>query len=74
MLKRAFDYSLALFGLFIFSPFWLIFSLAIWLEDIGPVYYVQDRVGKNTRIFKQPGLLSNFSNYPNSNNCQFNES
>ncbi len=52
MLKRAFDYSLALFGLFIFSPFWLIFSYAIWLEDKGPIYYTQDRVGKNGRIFK----------------------
>lgn len=52
MLKQAFDYSLALFGLFVFSPLWLILILAIWLEDRGPVYYVQDRVGKNARIFK----------------------
>jgi len=52
MLKRALDYSLALLGLFIFSPLWLIFALAIWLEDRGPVYYVQERVGKNARIFK----------------------
>lgn len=52
MLKRAFDYSLALLGLFIFSPLWLIFSLAIWLEDRGPIFYIQERVGKNSRIFK----------------------
>lgn len=50
--KRILDYSLALFGLFLFSPLWLIFALAIWLEDKGPVYYTQDRVGKNARIFK----------------------
>jgi lipopolysaccharide/colanic/teichoic acid biosynthesis glycosyltransferase len=50
--KRIFDYSLALFGLFIFSPLWLIFTLTIWLEDKGPVYYTQDRVGKNSKLFK----------------------
>lgn len=52
MLKRIFDFSLALFGLFIFSPLWLIFVWAIWLEDLGSVYYVQDRVGRGGRIFK----------------------
>ncbi len=52
MLKRAFDYSLALLGLFIFSPLWLIFSWAIWLEDRGSLYYIQDRVGKGSRIFR----------------------
>jgi len=52
MLKRIFDYSLAVPGLFIFSPLWLIFSLAIWLEDRGPIYYIQERVGKNGRLFK----------------------
>jgi len=52
VLKRAFDYSLGVFGMFIFSPLWLIFSLAIWLEDRGPIYYIQERVGKDGRIFK----------------------
>lgn len=52
MLKRAFDYSLALLGLFVFSPLWLIFTLAIWLEDRGEIYYIQERVGKDARIFK----------------------
>lgn len=52
ILKRVFDYSLAFLGLFIFSPLWLIFTLTIWLEDKGPVYYTQDRVGKNSKLFK----------------------
>ncbi len=52
MLKRVFDYSLALLGLFIFSPLWLIFSYAVWLEDRGPIYYIQERVGKNGKIFR----------------------
>lgn len=52
MLKRVFDYILALIGLFIFSPLWLIFSWAIWLEDRGQIFYIQERVGYQGRIFK----------------------
>lgn len=33
-------------------PLWFIFALAIWLEDRGPIFYLQERVGKNGRIFK----------------------
>lgn len=52
MLKRMFDSGLALLGLFILSPLWLIFGLAIWLEDRRTVFYIQERVGKNGRLFK----------------------
>ncbi len=52
MLKRVFDYSLGLVGMFIFSPLWLIFSWAIWLQDQGPIFYIQDRVGYKGTIFK----------------------
>ena len=31
---------------------WLLISLAIWLEDRGPVFYLQDRVGLNGRVFR----------------------
>jgi lipopolysaccharide/colanic/teichoic acid biosynthesis glycosyltransferase len=51
-LKRPFDVSLSLLGIIVSSPLWLIFSLLIWLEDRGPVFYRQERVGKNGRIFK----------------------
>jgi len=30
----------------------ILIALLIWLEDRGPVFYSQDRVGKNGRIFK----------------------
>lgn len=51
-MKRTFDFILALSGLFTSLPIWFIIGLAIWLEDRGPVFYIQDRVGKNGRIFK----------------------
>ena len=52
MIKRAFDICLSSIGLIFSSPLWLIFSLAIKLEDRGPIFYAQDRVGKNGMIFK----------------------
>jgi lipopolysaccharide/colanic/teichoic acid biosynthesis glycosyltransferase len=51
-LKRPFDISLSFFGLVLSSPFWLLFSLLIRLQDHGPVFYAQERVGKDGRIFK----------------------
>lgn len=51
-MKRIFDFSLALIGLFMSLPLWFIFTLAIWFEDRGPIFYFQDRVGKGGRIFK----------------------
>lgn len=51
-MKRLFDIFLSSIGLIFSSPLWLIFSLAIKLEDRGPIFYAQDRVGKNGRIFK----------------------
>ena len=33
-------------------PFSFLISIAIWLEDKGPIFYSQNRVGLNGRIFK----------------------
>ena len=51
-LKRPFDVILSFFGLLLSSPLWGLFSLLIWIEDRGSVFYTQNRVGKNGRIFK----------------------
>jgi lipopolysaccharide/colanic/teichoic acid biosynthesis glycosyltransferase len=52
MLKKLFDIYLSSIGLVFSAPLWLLFSLAIKLEDRGPIFYAQERVGKNGRIFK----------------------
>ncbi|MBI5025651.1 MAG: sugar transferase [Nitrospirae bacterium] len=52
MLKRTFDLTLSLFGIILSSPLWLLSSLAVKLEDRGPIFYSQERVGKNGRVFK----------------------
>ncbi len=51
-LKRSFDIILSSMGLFISIPLWLFISLCIKLEDGGPIFYLQERIGKEGRIFK----------------------
>jgi lipopolysaccharide/colanic/teichoic acid biosynthesis glycosyltransferase len=51
-LKRPFDVLLSGFGILLSSPLWVLFSAVIWLQDRGPIFYAQDRVGKDGRIFK----------------------
>ena len=51
MLKRAFDATLSGCGLIASSPLWLLFAIAIKLEDGGPVFYRQERVGLGGRPF-----------------------
>ena len=51
MLKRAFDVALAGTGLVLSAPLWAFFATAIKLEDGGPVFYRQSRVGLGGRVF-----------------------
>ena len=51
-LKRPFDFTLSLIGIIISFPLWILIGLLIWLEDRGPIFYSQYRVGKDGKIFK----------------------
>jgi lipopolysaccharide/colanic/teichoic acid biosynthesis glycosyltransferase len=51
MLKRAFDASLAFVGLILSAPLWGAFAALIKMEDGGPVFFRQDRVGLGGRTF-----------------------
>ena len=50
--KRGFDFTLSFFALLVLSPVFLILSIAIFIDDPGPVFFTQKRVGKNKRFFK----------------------
>jgi lipopolysaccharide/colanic/teichoic acid biosynthesis glycosyltransferase len=52
-LKRLFDILLAMLGLALTAPLWIVFSLLIWLEDPGPVVFVKNSVGRGGRNFAQ---------------------
>jgi len=49
--KRACDVSASLLLLLLFSPLFLLIGLLIKIEDGGPVFFVQNRVGKFGREF-----------------------
>ncbi len=51
MLKRSFDASLAAVGLVLSAPVWALIAVAIKLEDGGPIFYRQERVGFGGRTF-----------------------
>ena len=50
-MKRAFDVALAGIGLLLSAPLWAAFAAAIKLEDGGPIFFTQDRVGLGGRTF-----------------------
>jgi lipopolysaccharide/colanic/teichoic acid biosynthesis glycosyltransferase len=52
MIKRLFDIVVAVSGLTVLLPVWLIASVAIWLEDGSPVVLRQPRVGQGGRTFR----------------------
>lgn len=49
--KRVFDTVIAAGALLAFSPLLLFVALAIKLEDGGPVFFVQQRMGRGNRFF-----------------------
>ena len=51
-LKRMFDILFSLGALSVFSPLFLLIAGMIKLEDRGPVFFTQIRVGKYGRLFK----------------------
>jgi len=52
MVKRVFDIILSSIGLLGSSPLWILFSIGIKFGDWGPIFYTQQRVGRNGRVFK----------------------
>ncbi len=49
--KRAMDIAIAGAGLLALLPFYPLVALLIWLEDRGPIFYTQERMGLDGRSF-----------------------
>ncbi len=49
--KRVFDFILSLLASIIVIPIFLIIALAVVIDDPGPVFFKQKRIGKNKKIF-----------------------
>ena len=54
--KRPFDFAIIILAHFLFFPFfvllWIGIPLIIWLGDRGPIFYLQERVGRSGRRFE----------------------
>ncbi|MDG4850636.1 sugar transferase [Peribacillus frigoritolerans] len=51
-IKRLIDFTGSLIGIIIISPILIIIALSIKLTSKGPVFFSQDRLGKNGKVFK----------------------
>jgi lipopolysaccharide/colanic/teichoic acid biosynthesis glycosyltransferase len=51
VIKRLFDVTLAGAGLLVSSPLWGAIAIAILAEDGRPIFFRQERVGKDGRVF-----------------------
>ena len=63
-MKRTFDFLASSLGLCLLSPLFLLVAIAIRLESPGPVFFRQDRVGKdgeNFLIYKFRSMVANAS-------------
>jgi lipopolysaccharide/colanic/teichoic acid biosynthesis glycosyltransferase len=52
LLKRALDIGLSGLGLALSMPLWAAVAVAITIDDGGPVFFAQERVGQGGRIFR----------------------
>ena len=51
-MKRALDFTAALFGLILLSPLLVILSIAIWLQDYHSPFYIAPRMGRGEKPFR----------------------
>jgi sugar transferase (PEP-CTERM system associated) len=52
LVRRMFNFSMAMIGLLLSLPIAALTAVAIKLDSPGPIFYLQDRVGKSGRIFR----------------------
>ncbi|MDA9634912.1 sugar transferase [bacterium] len=52
MAKRIFDILFSIIGLIFFAPCFLFISIFIKVDSKGPVFFLQERVGRNGVLFK----------------------
>jgi lipopolysaccharide/colanic/teichoic acid biosynthesis glycosyltransferase len=60
--KRLFDFLVSSIALIILSPLFLIISLLIYIDDQGPIFYSQIRIGRDGKPFKMYKFRSMVTN------------
>jgi len=52
MMKRLFDFITSLIGLILLSPIFIILSLLVKIYSEGSIFFIQERIGRNGKIFR----------------------
>ena len=52
VLKRIIDLSMSFVAVIILTPFYLFSAIAVKFSSPGPIFFLQDRIGKDGRVFK----------------------
>lgn len=52
ILKRVIDFTMSLIAVVVLIPFYLFSAIAVKLSSKGPIFFLQDRIGKDGRVFK----------------------
>jgi len=51
-IKRLLDIIISFGGLFVLSSVFLVIAIAIYIDDPGPIFFTQKRLGQNKQYFK----------------------
>jgi len=51
-LKRPFDFIVSFIGILLSLPLWLLIGIMILIEDGFPIFYFQERMGRNRKVFR----------------------
>ena len=52
VIKRTLDIIISFFGLLILFPVFLVLAIALFIDDPGPIFFTQKRVGMDKQFFK----------------------
>ncbi len=58
LFKRAFDVAISFALLVLLAPLFTVIAVAVWVEDGGPIFFAQPRVGQFGRRFKMYKIRS----------------
>lgn len=64
IIKPSFDWIVAFFAIIVLTPIFLIVAIAIKIDSHGPVFFLQNRLGKHGKIFKIIKFRSMSNNIP----------
>lgn len=51
-MKRLFDFVVSVLGFLFFLPIWILISIGIYLDDGGPLFFAQERSGREGKAFR----------------------